>query len=221
MISKMELPIFKIDGSKGEECVKVSSEIFEKKPNDYAIYYSVISQMTNSRQGTHSTKNRSMTRGGGRKPYKQKGTGRARAGSIRSPLWKGGGRVFGPKPLDYVFKLPKKVKRLARISALAYKLKEGEIIVVEDFDFEKPQTKYFFNILKSLEIDNKETLFVTEKKSDNILKSCRNIPNITIRLVDTLSTYDILNCEKFLIQESALKKLNACFKNEQIDKSNS
>ena len=217
----MELPVFKIDGSKGRGSVKVSSEISEKKPNDNAIYYSVVSQMTNSRQGTHSTKNRTMVRGGGRKPYRQKGTGRSRVGTIRSPLWKGGGRIFGPKLHDYVFKLPKKAKRLARISALIHKLKEGGIIVVEDFDFEKPKTKYFFDILKSLEIENKDTLFVTEKKSDSILKSCRNIPNVTVRLVDSLSSYDILNCEKFLIQESALKKLNTCFGNEQINKSNS
>lgn len=153
-------------------------------------------------------------RGGGKKPFRQKGTGQARAGSIRSPLWRGGGRVFGPTPHDYNFKIPKKVKKLARFSAFLHKIYDENIIIIEDFDFEDLKTKNFYNILKSLEIEHNNTLFVTFKKSDNVIISCRNIPNVTISLVDTLSAYDILNCEKFLIQKSAFEKLNRSFLGE-------
>lgn len=211
----MELLVYKKDGSKGEETIAVNSNILDKKPNDSAIYFSVLSYLANQRQGTHSTKVRSMVRGGGRKPFKQKGTGRARAGTIRSPLWRGGGRVFGPHPRDYSIEIPKKIKKMARISAVVYKLKEGGIIVIEDFDFDVPKTKSFFSILKSLNIDNNKTLFVTEKISENLLKSCRNIQKITVRQIDSLSSYDIIHCEKFLIQKSAFEKLNKIFGNEQ------
>jgi len=211
----MELLVYKKDGSKGEETVTVNSNILDKKPNDSAIYFSVLSYMANQRQGTHSTKTRSMVRGGGKKPFKQKGTGRARAGTIRSPLWKGGGKVFGPHPHDYSIKIPKKMKKMARISAIAYKLKEGGIIIIEDFDFDAPKTKNFFSILKSLNIDKNKTLFVTEKISENLFKSCRNIQKITVRQIDSLSSYDIIHCEKFLIQKSAFEKLNEIFGSEK------
>ncbi len=154
-----------------------------------------------------------MVRGGGRKPYRQKGTGNSRAGTNNSPLWRGGGRIFGPVPHSYSYKLPKKVKRLAKISALMFKLKEGKITVVEDFSFEGVKTKNFFNILRSLEIENNNVLFVLKEKTENIYKSCRNIPNLTVRIVDALSTYDIMNCENFLIQKSAFEKINALFEN--------
>ena len=123
----MELPIYKIDGSKEQESIEVNSEFLENKSNKHSIYYSIISQMTNNRQGTHSTKTRSMVKGGGRKPYKQKGTGNARSGSNSSPLWRGGGRIFGPKPHDYNFKLPKKVRRLAKISATRYRKRRASL----------------------------------------------------------------------------------------------
>ena len=211
----MELLVYKKDGSKGEESVVVNSNILDNKPNDSAIYFSVLSYLANQRQGTHSTKVRSMVRGGGKKPFKQKGTGRARAGTIRSPLWRGGGRVFGPHPRDYTIEIPKKIKKMARISAIAYKLKEGGIIVIEDFDFDAPKTKNFFSILKLLNIDKNETLFVTEKISENLFKSCRNIQRITVRKIDSLSAYDIIHCEKFLIQKSAFEKLNEIFGSEK------
>ena len=209
----MELPIFKKDGSQSKNNLTVEPGLIEIKPNKDTIYYAVISQMTNSRQGTNSTKSRSMVSGGGRKPFRQKGTGNARAGTNRSPLWRGGGRIFGPKPHDYNFKLPRKVKKLARISALALKLKEGKVTVVEDFNLEEIKTKYFQDILKSFEIEKKKVLFVTAEKSENIYKSSRNIPNVNVILVDTLSTYDILNCENLLIQKSAFEKINEFIKN--------
>ncbi len=209
----MELPIYKIDGSIGQESIAVNSGLLEKKTNEHTIYYSIVSHMTNSRQGTHSSKSRSMVQGGGRKPYKQKGTGNARAGTIRSPLWRGGGRIFGPKPHGYNFKLPKKVRRLAKISAFILKLNEGKIKIIENFDFEEPKTKKLANILNLLDIGKNNILFVTEKKSENILKSSRNIPHVSIQMIDSLSTYELINCENLLIQKSAFEKINKLFEN--------
>lgn len=147
--------------------------------------------------------------GGGKKPYRQKGTGNARAGTSRSPIWRGGGRIFGSHPRDYDYQIPKKVKKLGRLSALLSKLKNEQVVIIEDFDFEEPKTKKFYDILQALEIGNHKTLFVSGTNSDNIYKSGRNIPNVTMKVADTLSTYDILNCDIFLIQKSAFENLTS------------
>src|SRR3989304_8535840 len=159
----MELEVYKKDGTKSGERVTLAPEIFEIKPNDHAIYQAVRSIQANQRQGTHKVKPRNEVRGGGRKPFKQKKTGRARSGSTRSPLWVGGGSIFGPHPHDYVVKLSAKVRALARKSALSYKAKDQAIVVVEDFTFEGPKTKEIAVVLKALSLAGKKTLFLTGK----------------------------------------------------------
>ena len=203
----MKISVYKTDGSKGKDVIEVDAGLLEKKPNEHAMHSAVIAHLANLRQGTSATKTRSMVRGGGRKPYRQKGTGNARAGTNSSPVWRGGGRVFGAHPRDYSVNIPKKLKKLARLSAIVSKLNDNQIVVIEDFDLDTPKTKKFYDILKSLEIEKGKTLFVAGTKSGNIYKSGRNIPNVTMRLADTLSTYDILHCDTFLIQKSAFESL--------------
>lgn len=203
----MKLSVYKTDGSKGKDIVEVNAGILDKKPNENVMYSAVISHLANMRQGTSATKTRSMVKGGGKKPYRQKGTGNARAGTNNSPIWRGGGRVFGAHPRDYTVNIPKKVKKLARLSAFVSKLNESRIIIVEDFELDVPRTKKFYEMLKSMEIEKGRTLFVAGIKSENIYKSGRNIPNVTMRLAATLSTYDILHCDTFLIQKSAFESL--------------
>jgi len=215
----MELAVYKTDGSKSEETVKLAPEIFEIEPNDHAIHQAVRVYLANQRQGTHQTKERSDVRGGGKKPWRQKGRGTARAGTTRSPLWVGGGTIFGPHPRDYSMKLPKKVKQLARKSALAYKAKDGQIMLVEDFtiavpdkdDPEKkvPKTKEMVNILKALALDSKKTLLLVPKPDMNLIKSCRNIPKLRVLEARNASTYDILDNQMLLIQKSAVEVLQS------------
>jgi len=200
----MRLEVYKIDGTKSGEYVELRPDIFEIKPNDHAIYLAVKAYLANQRQGTHKTKTRGEVRGGGRKPWPQKHTGRARAGSIRSPLWVGGGTVFGPVPRDYSLDLPKKVKQLARKSALSYKAKDEQIIVVEDFTFEEPKTKKMVEILKAFNLLNKKVLLLTASTDLNVYKSGRNIPGLNILEAYKASTYDILNNQMILIQKSAV-----------------
>ncbi len=208
----MQVDVYKIDGSVSGEKINLDPSIFEMKPNDHAIYQVVRSIQANQRQGTHKVKPRNEVRGGGRKPFKQKKTGRARAGTTRSPLWVGGGSIFGPMPHDYVVQLPAKVRKLARKSALSYKAQENGVVVVEDFNFEAPKTKSMVVILKALSLDKKKTLLLTPKAERQLLKSGRNIPTLNVREADKASTFEILKNQVLLIQKSAVQVLQNSFK---------
>ncbi len=203
----MKLEVYKTDGSKTGEQVELSKDIFEIEPNDHVLYLAVKAYLANQRQGTHKTKERNEVRGGGKKPWRQKGRGGARAGSTRSPLWVGGGTIFGPKPRDYRQKLNKKVITLARKSALSYKAKANQIVIVEDFNFEAPKTKNFAKILSSLQIKGKKTLLLTNGALENVYKSGRNIERINILEANKASAYDILNNQVLLLQKSAVNLL--------------
>jgi large subunit ribosomal protein L4 len=203
----MEIDVHKIDGAPAGKPVALPNDVFDVKPNDHLIYQAVRSQMTNSRQGTASTKNRAMVRGGGRKPWRQKGRGTARAGTTRSPVWVGGGRVFGPEPRNLKMKITKKMKRQARQSAYAYKAKQEAVMLVEDFKLENPKTKEMYQILKNLKVEDKKVLLLTTDYDPTIVRAGRNIPNLFIRQASDASTYDILNCDLLLIQQNALDKI--------------
>jgi large subunit ribosomal protein L4 len=203
----MELEVYKIDGVSSGGSVALPKEIFEVDPNDHLIYQDVRREMTNKRQGTASTKTRSYVRGGGKKPWRQKGRGTARAGTTRSPLWVGGGRVFGPHPRDLHLKLPKKMKRQARVSAYAHKAKQNGVIVIEDFKLEQAKTKEVYTILKNLNLQKKKVLLLTSEYDPLVLRAGRNIPNFTVRMASDVSTYDILHCETLLIQQNAIDKI--------------
>jgi large subunit ribosomal protein L4 len=209
----MELEVYKKDGTKSGEKVTLAPEVFEITPNDHAIYQAVRSIQANQRQGTHKVKPRNEVRGGGRKPFKQKKTGRARAGTTRSPLWVGGGSIFGPHPHDYVLKIPAKMRMLARKSALSYKAKDGSIVVVEDFSLESPKTKEICSVLKALSLQGKKTLFLTSKTDGVLFKSGRNIPTLDVREADKVSTFDILRNQVLLIQKSAITVLQKSLMN--------
>lgn len=208
----MQVDVYKKDGTPTGEKVTLDPSIFEIEPNDHAIYQAVRAFQAHQRQGTHKVKPRNEVRGGGKKPWKQKKTGRARAGTIRSPLWVGGGSIFGPMPHDYIIKLPAKVKKLARKSALTYKAKDAAIRVVEDFSFETPKTKEMAGVLKALGA-TKKTLFLTPGTDHGLLKAGRNIPTLNIREADKASIFDILNNQMLIIQKSALAVLEKSLKN--------
>lgn len=203
----MKLDVFKIDGSKSGESITLDKKVFGIEPNDHVIYLSVKAHLANRRQGTHKAKERNEVRGGGRKPWKQKGRGTARAGTTRSPLWVGGGTIFGPKPRDYSQTISKKVKKLARKSALSYKAKAEQIVVVEDFNFDQPKTKEFVDVLKSLKLDGKKTLLLTSENSVNLYKSGRNIQKVNILEATNASTYDLVNNQVLVLQKSAVEKI--------------
>jgi large subunit ribosomal protein L4 len=207
----MTLEIFKIDGKPSGKKVELDDEIFGIQPNDHAIYLSVKAFLANQRQGTHKAKERSEVRGGGKKPWRQKGRGTARAGTIRSPLWVGGGTIFGPRPRDYRQKLPQKVKQLARKSALSYKVKDEQLIVVEDFSFEKPRTKDFLSMMEALKLNGKKILLLTGKNDSNIYKSGRNINKVSVMEASKASTYDILNNQVLILQQTAVEAISQTF----------
>jgi len=209
----MKLDIYKIDGKSSGKKVDMSKDIFGIEPNDHAIYLAVKTHLANKRQGTHKSKERGEIRGGGKKPWKQKGRGGARAGTSRSPLWVGGGRIFGPRPRDYSQGIPKKVKSLARKSAFSYKVKDEQVIVVEDFNFEVSKTKEFSNILKALNVAGKKVLILTNSTQENVYKSGRNIPKVKILEANKASTYDILNNQVLILQKSAVDVINGSFGN--------
>ncbi len=204
----MKLDIYKTDGKTSGEQATLPKEIFEIEPNDHAIWVVVTAEQGNRRQGTASTKNKALVRGGGRKPWRQKGRGTARAGSIRSPLWVGGGRIFGPEPRSYNKRIPKKIKLLARKSALSYKAKEKRIRLVEDFSFDSPKTKGMADILKNFELQKKRVLLLTANTNQTIWLSGRNIPSFVVREAITFSTEDVVKADTLLIQKGALKKIN-------------
>jgi len=207
----MKLDIYKTDGSVSGEKIDLSEDIFAVEPNDHAIYLTVKSYLANQRQGTHKAKERGEVRGGGKKPWKQKGRGGARAGTIRSPLWVGGGTIFGPRPRNYRQDLPKKVKRLARKSALSYKVKDDQLMVVEDFKFDQPKTKELVNLLKALKVDSKKVLLLTGEADKAVYKSGRNIPKVKILEAGKASAYDILNNQVLLLQKTAVDVLSKSF----------
>ncbi len=211
----MTLEILKIDGKPSGKKIKLAEHIFGIQPNDHAIYLSVKAFLANQRQGTHKSKERSEVRGGGKKPWRQKGRGTARAGTIRSPLWIGGGTIFGPRPRDYRQKLPQKVKQLARKSAFSYKVKDEQIIVVEDFSFEKPKTKEFISILDALKANGKKTLLLTGKSDINVYKSGRNINKVNVLEASKASTYHILNNQLLILQHSAVEAIMNTFKENE------
>jgi large subunit ribosomal protein L4 len=209
----MELEVYKKDGTKSGEKVKLSDDIFGIEPNEHAIYRAVRVYLDNQRQGTAKVKTREEVRGGGKKPFKQKGTGNARQGSSRSPVMVGGGSIFGPKPRDYSSKLPTQMHRLARRSTLSFKAKEGQIRIVEDFSFEAPKTKEMVSVLRALQLESSKTLLLMPKADGNVVRAGRNIPKFFIKEADKASTYDIVNNTTLLIQKSAVEVLQNTFKN--------
>ncbi|MGM0396319.1 MAG: 50S ribosomal protein L4 [Bacillota bacterium] len=192
------------------EEMDLSDAVFGVEVNEHVVYEVVKNQLANKRQGTQSAKTRAEVRGGGRKPWRQKGTGRARQGSIRSPQWKGGGVVFAPKPRDYSYSVPKKVRRLAMKSALTDKLQNNEIIVVDELKFDAPKTKEMINMLNTLNAD-KKALIVMGEKNVNVIRSAGNIPNVATTLVNTLNVYDILKYNSFIITKEAVKKVEEVY----------
>ena len=208
----MELKVLNKEGKATAKKVKLNADVFGIEPNDHAIYLDVKQYLANQRQGTHQSRERGEVIGSTRKIKKQKGTGTARAGSIKNPLFRGGGRVFGPRPRNYGFKLNKKVKSLARKSALTYKAKEEGIMIMEELSLKSPKTKDFVSILKNLKVDNNRTLFVASEKDQNTLLSSRNVKNTKVITADKLNTYDILNSAKLIISEKAVEQIENQFK---------
>ncbi len=190
--------------------MELSDNVFGVEINHDALYHVIKNHLANRRQGTQSAKTRAEVRGGGRKPWRQKGTGRARQGSIRSPQWTGGGIVFAPKPRDYSYKVPKKVRRLAIKSALSSKVLDNKIIVLDQLNLEEPKTKEMAKILENIKA-SKKALIVIEEKNENVIKSARNIPNVQTTLVNTLNAYDILKYDSFIITQDAVKKVEEVF----------
>ena len=203
----MNFNTIKSDGTKGT-AVKVDNGVFKIKPNEAVVYQAVIQELHNQRQGTHSAKSRGMVKGGGRKPWRQKGRGVARAGTIRSPLWKGGGTVFGPEPHPYKKRMPKKMKQLARKSVLSYKAGKGEIFIVDDLTQPEPKTSTFYGFLISLDIQEKKVLVLPAEMGQNIRLSVRNLPSVNITKADSASTYDLINHEVLLFDKPGLLLLN-------------
>ncbi|WP_369047856.1 50S ribosomal protein L4 [Tenacibaculum sp. UWU-22] len=205
----MEVAVLNITGKDTGRKVELSNEVFGIEPNDHAIYLDVKQYLANQRQGTHKAKERADIAGSTRKIKKQKGTGTARAGSIKSPVFRGGGRVFGPRPRNYSFKLNKNLKRLARKSALSIQAKDNNLVVIEDFNFEAPKTKEFINVLKALELDTKKSLFVLGEESKNVYLSSRNLKKSKVVGASGINTYSVLNANKVIITESCLEGIES------------
>ena len=201
----MEVKVLDINGKETGRKVKLSDSVFAIEPNNHAVYLDVKQYLANQRQGTHKAKERAEVAGSTRKIKKQKGTGTARAGSAKNPLFKGGGTVFGPRPRSYSFKLNKSLKRLARKSAFSIKAKESNIVVVEDFNFETPNTKNFINVLKALGLENKKSLFVLGESNKNVYLSSRNLKASSVLTNSELSTYAILNANNLVLLEGSLE----------------
>jgi len=208
----MDFAIVKQSGEKTGRNVNLSDAVFGIEPNDHAIWLDVKSTLANQRQGTHKSKQRNEITGSSKKIKKQKGTGGARAGNIKNPQFKGGGRIFGPAPRDYSFKLNKKVKDLARRSALSYKAKDQQIAIIEDFTFGTPKTKQYQSLLKSLAVADKKTLLVLAEANKNVALAGRNIPNTKIITASQLNTYDVVNADKLILLESSINKIDTLLK---------
>lgn len=209
----MEVGIYNVSGALTDRKIKLDDTIFGIEPNDHAIYLDVKQHMANRRQGTHSSKEKSQLSGSTRKLKKQKGTGGARAGSIKSPLFKGGARVFGPHPRDYDFKLNKKLKKLARKSALSYKIKDDSIMILEDFTFETPKTKNFLALIKNFKTEGKKILLVASSVDMNVLLASRNLAKVKVIQASDLNTYEILDAGRLLLTESSVKEIESIHAN--------
>jgi large subunit ribosomal protein L4 len=209
----MEVAIYNIKGTATANKVVLDDSIFAIEPNDHAIYLDVKQYMANQRQGTHDTLEKSTISGSTRKLHKQKGTGGSRKGSIKSPLFRGGARVFGPHPRDYSFKLNKKLKRLARRSALSYKLKDNHLTILEDFTFDTPKTKNFTELLKSFQLSGKKILLVLGKFEENVFLSSRNLKRVKVVNAADLNTYEILDATQLLITAGSLKEIEKIHQN--------
>ena len=205
----MEAKVLDFNGKDTGRKVQLSDSVFGIEPNNHAVYLDVKQYLANQRQGTHKAKERAEVAGSTRKIKKQKGTGTARAGSAKNPLFKGGGTVFGPRPRSYSFKLNKNLKRLARKSALSLKVNESNLVVVEDFTFDTPSTKNFINVLKSLGLDNKKSLFVLGDSNKNVYLSSRNLKASSVVTTSELSTYAILNAKSLVLLEGAVDRIEA------------
>lgn len=203
----MELEVLNIEGKASSKKIKLNDSVFGVEPNDHAIYLDVKQYLANQRQGTAKTKGRSEVKGSTRKLRKQKGTGGARFGDIKSPLLRGGGRIFGPQPRDYHFKLNKKAKAVARKSALTYKVKDNQLKVVEDFQMSAPKTKDFVGYIGNLKLDNGGALWVVAEKDNNLVLSARNIQGAKVVLAKDLCTYDILKYKNLVVSESSLAEI--------------
>jgi large subunit ribosomal protein L4 len=203
----MKLEVFNIKGEKTGKSVELPDAVFGAQPNEHAVWLAVKAYLANQRQGTHKSKERSEISGSTRKLHKQKGTGGSRKGDINSPLYKGGGRVFGPKPRDYSQKLNKKVKRLARLSALSSKAANGQIIVLEDFSFDAPKTKTYLGMLKAFKLDDKKSLLVTNDYEKNVYLSSRNLEKAAVSRAQDLNTYEILHSNTLIISEGSIGKI--------------
>ena len=201
----MQVEVLNIKGEKTGRTVELPDDVFGVEPNDHVIYLAVKQYQAAQRQGTHKVKTRAEAKGSSRKLHRQKGTGGSRKGNIRNPLYKGGGTVFGPKPHSYDFKLNKKVKDLAKVSALSYKTKNNALVVVEDLKFEAPKTKQVAEALKSLQLSGKKTLVVVDELNDNLYLSLRNLEKVQSCALTDLNTYDIINAEALVLTEGAAR----------------
>lgn len=201
----MQLEVLNIQGQKTGRTVELPAEIFNAETNDHVMYLAAKQYLAAKHQGTHKVKTRAEVKGASKKLHKQKGTGGSRKGNLRNPLYKGGGTIFGPKPHSYDFKLNRKVKDLAKVSALSYKAKESAILIVEDMNFAAPKTKEVISIMKNLSVDNKKTLLILPEYNDNIYLSTRNVPNIASTLLADINTYEVMNADILVITENAAK----------------
>jgi len=205
----MKIAVLDNKGKDTGRKVELSDAIFGIEPNDHAVYLDVKQYLANKRQGTHKSKERADIKGSTRKIKKQKGTGTARAGSIKSPIFRGGGRVFGPRPKDYSFKLNKNLKRLARKSALSIKAKENNVIVLEDFDFDTPKTKNFIEVLKALSVEDKKSMFVLGASNNNVYLASRNLKRTNVVNASNINTYSVIDTNKLILVESALEEIES------------
>ncbi|MCH7534498.1 MAG: 50S ribosomal protein L4 [Bacteroidetes bacterium] len=203
----MELEVYNINGKKTSRKVKLDNSVFKIEPNDHSIYMDVRLYRNNQRQGTSKAKSRSEIVGSTRKIKKQKGTGSARAGNIKSPIFRKGGRAFGPKVRDYSFKLNKKYKKLARKSAFSYKAKDKEITILESFTFDTPKTRNYVEMLKNLKLDEKKTLLILNEQNNNVYLASRNVPQCKVIVIDEMNTYDIVNANNVMISEDAVQSV--------------
>ena len=203
----MNIAILNIKGEDTGRKAKLNDKVFKVEPNDHAIYLDVKQYLANQRQGTHKSKERAEITGSTKKVKRQKGTGTARMGSLKSPLLRGGGRAFGPQPKNYGFKLNKKVKSLARKSALSYKVKDKDLTIVEDFSLEQPKTKSYIEILNSLSFADKKTLMVIPEADKNVVLSGRNVPKAKVTLASNINTYDVLNADKLILCEGSIETI--------------
>jgi large subunit ribosomal protein L4 len=210
----MEVAVLKQSGEDTGRKIALNASVFGIEPNDHAIYLDVKQYLANQRQGTHKSKERNEVAGSTRKIKKQKGTGGARAGAITSPVFRGGGRIFGPRPRNYSFKLNKKVKQLARLSALSYKVQEQSISVLENISFDAPKTKDYLKLLSGLSLGNKKTLLVLSDNDQNVVLSSRNVKNAQVTTAANLNTYEIINADTLIFSEGAVQKLQELYTTE-------